>query len=262
VDRLLHHAHAEQASGAETLRAVARAVPAFEEEVARAAAAIDGARDWRALWREELGRGAAADGPAEVLARELERARSSAQQRSLFPLPEGLAAPGPVVRSTTLLDCCVTRSAIELGVGGSRIALAGWIGTTTWSEAELAVLAVRHGVPGQALLFAARARQASEVRRRLGTTAVLTGWGLYAEEVMRESGFFDPRQRFVQRALLYRRAVVGVAGLRVRSDLLALRGSWRQVHGAGSSLLGFHDEVLRFPGFPPTLIRWGLGLDA
>jgi len=45
-----------------------------------------------------------------------------------------------------------------------------------------------------------------------------------------------------------------------RREFLRLREAYRARAGAGFSLRGFHDEVLRYGGLPVSLIRWGMGL--
>ncbi len=46
-----------------------------------------------------------------------------------------------------------------------------------------------------------------------------------------------------------------------RRELLRLRDEVRARDGAAFSLRTFHDAVLAYGGLPPTLIRWGMGLD-
>jgi len=45
-----------------------------------------------------------------------------------------------------------------------------------------------------------------------------------------------------------------------RRELLSLRDSYRQRHGATVTLRGFHDEVMRYGGMPISLARWGMDL--
>ena len=45
-----------------------------------------------------------------------------------------------------------------------------------------------------------------------------------------------------------------------RRDILALRSSYYERDGAGASLRGFHDELMRYGGLPISLARWGMGL--
>jgi uncharacterized protein (DUF885 family) len=47
-----------------------------------------------------------------------------------------------------------------------------------------------------------------------------------------------------------------------RREILALRDAWRRRAGPDAPLGGFHDELLRYGGLPPALVRWGMGLDA
>jgi uncharacterized protein (DUF885 family) len=45
-----------------------------------------------------------------------------------------------------------------------------------------------------------------------------------------------------------------------RRDILALRSSWFERHGAGQPLRAFHDELMSYGGLPVSLARWGMGL--
>jgi len=45
-----------------------------------------------------------------------------------------------------------------------------------------------------------------------------------------------------------------------RRELVRLRDDYRKRTGASFSLHAFHDEVMRYGGFPVSLIRWGMGL--
>ena len=47
-----------------------------------------------------------------------------------------------------------------------------------------------------------------------------------------------------------------------RREILELRQDFRAARGAGFTLRGFHDALLRYGGLPVALIRWGLGLNA
>jgi len=46
-----------------------------------------------------------------------------------------------------------------------------------------------------------------------------------------------------------------------RREILELRQDFRAARGAGFTLRGFHDSLLRYGGLPVALIRWGLGLN-
>jgi uncharacterized protein (DUF885 family) len=46
-----------------------------------------------------------------------------------------------------------------------------------------------------------------------------------------------------------------------RRELLALQEAYARAAGAGYTLRGFHDAVLRYGGLPVSLMRWGMGLD-
>jgi len=46
-----------------------------------------------------------------------------------------------------------------------------------------------------------------------------------------------------------------------RREFLELRESWRSASGAGAHLKEFHEAVFSYGRMPPTLMRWGMGLD-
>lgn len=58
-------------------------------------------------------------------------------------------------------------------------------------------------------------------------------------------------------------AVAGAASAYAlgRREFLALRDSWRSAQGANAPLREFHESVFSFGRVPPTLMRWGMGLD-
>lgn len=195
-------------------------------EARRLAKRIDGSEDWMALL-ERLNKVHAStpDGMRAEYAEWTERARDFLVRTGLVTLPAGESCsvePSPPFQRPVLAV------ASYMGPPPFSDAMAGHFFVpyppdgTSGEEVQkrlegnctygIPTTAVHEAYPGHHWHSVMRKANPSEVRRTFGTPYFNEGWGLYAERVMREQGFFeDPRAELYQyEATIFRAARIVV----------------------------------------------------
>ena len=202
---------------------------AYEElaaDMRRRTRALAGHDDWRA-YLEELNR----DHPAtpeemrSAYADWTERARQFCRERQLVTLPEGeecLVEPSPPFQRPVLaVASYMTPPAFRPSRTGHFFVPYPPEGTSpeevqqrlaTNSYNSIPTIAVHEAYPGHHWHLMWLGDTPRPIRKVLGTAYFIEGWGLYAEEMMKQEGFFtDPRHELCQvDARLFRAARIVV----------------------------------------------------
>ncbi|MEO8452469.1 MAG: DUF885 family protein, partial [Gemmatimonadota bacterium] len=203
TDRLLHHRDAIPTGGSATLQRLSRTVPALEAELADLATSL-GIGSWQELVTA-AGAARTAGDPLEAVRQAIGRGPGVAARLGL-PRVEPLA-----VLAASDVIARVDPVGRLIGRGGP---LALEVVARTGLAARAPVLAANFVMPGQASLLEGRRSAPSLVRRTLGSSSALIGFGLYAEELWLElPGETGPALRLLQRADLFRRTLVGAVDL-------------------------------------------------
>jgi uncharacterized protein (DUF885 family) len=213
--------------GARELRE--RGQAAYDElaaDMRRRTKEIAGHDDWRALL-DELN----ADHPAtpeemrQTYADWTAKARAFCRDNQLVTLPEGeecLVEPSPPFQRPVLaVASYVTPPAFRAGRTGHFFVPypPDWANEdevqkrlSTNSFSSIPTISVHEAYPGHHWHLTWALAQPRPLRKVVGTAYFVEGWGLYAEEMMKEQGFFtDPRQELCQvDARLFRAARIVV----------------------------------------------------
>lgn len=213
--RRLHHEHALRGGAPEVWRYGLRLLEEIELEVASAARVLDSHRHWRDVV-DRLRHDAGGMELLPVYSAEVERARQFLEEHQLTPstdVPLVVEATPPFLASLVPFAAYM-RPPVELG-GDGRLLVTGRGGLAH----QVPIIAVHEALPGHHLQRSLAQRLPSEVRRRISTPVMVEGWGLYAETLMAELGFFNTAEsRLMQLVSLQWRAarVVLDVGLHTR----------------------------------------------
>lgn len=213
--------------GARELREHGRA--AYDDlaaDMRRRAHDIAGHDDWRALL-DELNddHPASPEAMRDAYAEWTERARSFIRERRLVTMPDGescVVEPSPPFQRPMLaVASYVTPPAFRAGRTGHFFVPYPPDGVgpdevqkrlSTNSFSSIPTISVHEAYPGHHWHLTWSLAQPRKLRTVLGTPYFSEGWALYAEETMKEEGFFtDPRQELCQvDARLFRAARIVV----------------------------------------------------
>ena len=200
VDRRLHYEHASIHNAGEVWRAALRLATDLEAEVSALAATIDPAAPWPEVYCRLRDR-------ARGLSDPLAAAREALATAHRFAESHGVVAPGgkpPAVAAAPAYVRVLEPGATYVPAG-SRMPATLRVGACD----PLAVpwLAARYGDPGIHFHHARCDSLPGLVRRHIAASSTPSGWGLYAEELMRELGYAsEPEQRLAERVLALRDA--------------------------------------------------------
>jgi uncharacterized protein (DUF885 family) len=202
-------------NAAEVWRASLRIATEVEQEVVALAAAIDAGRTWREVYDSVLG---LAEGSGDLPTLYWEGLVTAQRFAELH----GLAAPGdlpPVVEPAPayirLLEPVASYAPagalapafLRTGSGGDRPAI-------PW-------LAARLGIPGRHLHHSRSDALPGLVRSQIAASSTASGWGLYAEELLRELGYStEPESRLAERVLALGDAHLAVVDLGIHTRQL------------------------------------------
>ena len=214
VDRRLHYEHASLHNAAEVWRASLRVATEIEHEVIALAAAIDPSRTWRDVYDAVHDRTPAFDHLPVLYREEL-----AAAQR--FAELNGLAAPSdlpPVAEpSPAYIRLLEPVAAYAPASGPTPASL--WTGGG--DRRAIRWLAARLGIPGVHLHHRRSDALAGLVRSHIAASSTASGWGLYAEELLRELGYSPtPDSRLAERVLALGDAHLAVVDLGVHTRQL------------------------------------------
>ena len=222
-ERRLHHEHALRGGAPEVWRFGLRLLEETEARVAEAARVLDSHRHWRDVVdriRQDWG----ATELLPVYESEIERARRFLEENQLAPSTDvALVVEGtPPFLAPLVPFAAYLRPPVELG-GDGRLLVTPTRNPSSrggaFGPAQVPVLAVHEAYPGHHLQRTLAHRLPSEVRRRISSPLMVEGWGLYAETLMAEHGFFESAEsRLMQLVSLQWRAarVVLDVGLHTR----------------------------------------------
>lgn len=211
-DFLLRESYALE-EDADAVRAVGqRAFDRTKTELHRTATRIGGSG---ATWTELSARSKSKHPTGEELVgvyrREVARARSFLAEKGLVAFPHGEALE---VIETPEFARATTQAAYDmpppLAERGSKGFLFVTPADTSWPAAKQEEYLREHGLanivdtvtheayPGHHLQIAFARRHPSKIRRMVDSDIFCEGWGLYAEELMAEHGFYTPEERLIQ----------------------------------------------------------------
>src|SRR5919199_3490035 len=192
------------------------------EELTRCARVIDGTDDWRAvLERLNQDHPTTPEAMRQAYADWTERARQFLRQRELVSFPAGeecLVEPSPMFQRPVLAVASYNSppvfSTSMLGHffvpyppdGASEQEIQQRLENNSY--AAIPTTAVHEAYPGHHWHLVTAKSNPSPIRRAFRTPYFTEGWGLYAEQLMREQGFFtDPRHEISHiEATLFRAA--------------------------------------------------------
>ena len=198
----------------------------FDSTVAQLAALarqIDSTRSWRELADSSKGLHPPSDSVFFAYAREAERARAFIVAKRLFTLPAGerleMVLTPPNLRQTYAYggyDAAAPFEKTQIGrffvtpVDSQASAQEQASKLRGHNYGWITVVAVHEGYPGHHLQYVRAAKQPSVLRKVYGSEVFGEGWGLYAEELMYQAGFYPtPLARLTQlRMRLWRAARV------------------------------------------------------
>jgi uncharacterized protein (DUF885 family) len=202
------------AYGARELRERGRA--AYDElaaDMRRRSKEIAGHEDWRALLDElNADHPSTPDAMRDGYADWTERARAFCREQQLVTLPEGeecLVEPSPPFQRPVLAVASYqTPPAFRGGRTGHFFVpyppdgtpadeVAKRLATNSWHS--IPTISVHEAYPGHHWHLTWALAQPRPLRKVVGTAYFVEGWALYAEELMKERGFFtDPRHELCQ----------------------------------------------------------------
>ena len=192
-------------------------------ELERLAREIDPSRSWRELADSSKGLHPPRDSVLAAYSREAYRARDFIVERGLFTLPPGerleMVLTPPNLRQTYAYGGYSPAAPFEkVQVGRFFVTPVDTLADPAAQESKLrghnygwiTVVALHEGYPGHHLQHARAAKQPSVLRKVYGSEVFGEGWGLYAEELMYQAGFYPtPLARLTQlRMRLWRAARV------------------------------------------------------
>jgi uncharacterized protein DUF885 len=215
VDRRLHYEHASIHNAGEVWRAALRVATEVEAEVSAFAAAIDPAIPWPDLYRRIRERAA---GPGDPLA----ATREALAAAHRFAEARGLVAPGgaPPAAGAAPAYVRVLDPVASYQPAGSRIAATLRLGAC--DPLALPWIAARYGDPGIHFHHTRCESLPGLVRRHVAASSTPSGWGLYAEELMRELGYApEPEARLAERVLALRDAHLALVDIGLHTRQLS-----------------------------------------
>jgi uncharacterized protein (DUF885 family) len=200
--------------GARELRERGQAAyDALAADLRRRTKDIAGHEDWRALLAElNADHPATPEAMRAAYADWTERARQFCRERQLVTLPDGeecVVEPSPPFQRPVLaVASYVTPPAFRAGRTGHFFVPFPPDGTpadevakrlATNSFSSIPTISVHEAYPGHHWHLTWSLAQPRPLRKVVGTAYFVEGWGLYAEELMKEQGFFtDPRHELCQ----------------------------------------------------------------
>ena len=214
VDRRLHYEHASLHNAAEVWRASLGVATEIEREATALAASIDPARTWRDVYNSVLDRA----GPPDDLPALYRSALISAQR---FAELRGLAAPGdlPPVVEPAPVHIGLLEPVASYSPAGALAPASLWI--EGGDRPAIPWLAARLGIPGMHLHHSRSDAQPGLVRSQIAASSTASGWGLYAEELLRELGYSaEPESRLAERVLALGDAHLAVVDLGIHTRQL------------------------------------------
>ena len=174
-----------------------------ERQLATLAREIDPRRSWRELADSSKTLHPPADSVFAAYASEAERARRFIIDRELFTVPEGerleMVLTPPHLRQTYAYGGYDSPGAFEREQVGRFFVTPvepGWTQEQVESKLRghnygwITVVALHEGYPGHHLQYVRAAKQPSVLRKVYGSEVFGEGWGLYAEELMFQEGFY------------------------------------------------------------------------
>ena len=261
---------------ASSLVALGHAV--FDSTVAQLAALareIDSTRSWRELADSSKGLHPPADSVFLAYARETERARTFIVAKRLFTLPAGerleMVLTPPNLRQTyayggydaaapfektqvgrffvTPVDAQASPHEWESKLRGHNY---GWI----------TVVAVHEGYPGHHLQYVRAAKQPSVLRKVYGSEVFGEGWGLYAEELMYQAGFYPtPLARLTQLRMRLWRAARVIIDPSIHTGRMTFDDAVRFfVDSVGLEKADATAEVNRYTTWPTQAVSYIVGM--
>ena len=264
-DFRLHYEHALQETAPELLRYGEQLLTEVEADLARRAEALAPGTTWRALAERLRADHPTADGLVNRYAREMERARDFVAHRKLTTIPEG---PLEVIATPSFMKPLIPFAAYE-PPGAFSEDRRGWFYVTVPDEAQLrdhcvhevGCTALHEGYPGHHLQFLHAQRQASPVRRIVGSALTIEGWALYCEELMMAEGFLArPEEVFFQRLHLLWRAARIVLDVRLHTAGMPVSEAVQfMMRTVGLSQSSAEAEVRRYCSAPGYQLCYAVG---
>jgi hypothetical protein len=200
VDRRLHYEHASIHNAGEVWRAALHLATLVEAQVTALAAAIDPALPWRDLYERLRARVDGAGDPLAAARDALAAACRFAEERELVAAGGAQLVVAPAPAYVQVLE-----PVAAYVPGGSRGPARLQLGAL--DHLALPWLAARYGHPGVHSHHLRCEALPGLVRSRIAASSTPSGWGLYAEELMRELDYgAAPELRLAERVMALRDA--------------------------------------------------------
>ena len=264
-DFRLHYEHALRENAPQLLRYGEQLVEEVEADLARRAETLAPGTPWRALAERLRTDHPTADGLVNLYAREMARARDFVARQALTTIPDG---PLEVIATPSFMKPLIPFAAYE-PPGAFSDDRRGWFYVTVPDAEQLrdhcvhevGCTALHEGYPGHHLQFLHAQRQASPVRRIIGSALTIEGWALYCEELMMAEGFLaKPEEIFFQRLHLLWRAARIVLDIRLHTAGMTVNDAVQfMIRTVGLSQASAEAEVRRYCSAPAYQLCYAVG---
>lgn len=251
-----------------------RVFAATEAELAALARSIDTTRGWRALADSSKELHPAADSVLAAYTRESRRARQFILEKRLFTIPPGerleMVLTPPTLRRTYAYGGYSSPAPFEpVQVGRFFVTPVepGWTPEQVESKLRghnygwITIVAVHEGYPGHHLQFVRAAAQPDLLRKVYGSDVFTEGWGLYAEQLMYEAGFFpSPLTRLTQLRMRLWRAARVIIDPSLHTGRMSVDEAVRFfVDRVGLEPADARAEVMRYTTWPTQAVSYIVG---
>jgi uncharacterized protein (DUF885 family) len=248
-----------------------------ESDLAALARSIDPSRTWRQLADSAKLLHPPADSVFAAYSSEAKRARQFIAERRLFTLPDGeqldMVLTPPNLRQTYAYGGYSSPAPFEARQIGRFFVTPvepGWSAERIESKLRghnfgwITVVAVHEGYPGHHLQNVRAATQPNTLRKIYGSDVFGEGWGLYAEELMYQNGFYpDSLARLTQlRMRLWRAARVIIDPSLHTGRMTIDEGVHFFVDSVGLEQADALAEVTRYTTWPTQAVSYIIGMHA
>jgi uncharacterized protein (DUF885 family) len=236
---------------------------------------IDSTRTWRELADSSKGLHPPADSVFPAYSREAARAREFIIAKRLFTVPEGerleMVLTPPNLRQTYAYGGYSAAAPFEkTQVGRFFVTPVDTLASPAEQASKLrghnygwiTVVALHEGYPGHHLQYVRAAKQPSALRKVYGSEVFGEGWGLYAEELMYQNGFYPtPLARLTQLRMRLWRAARVIIDPSIHTGRMSFDDAVRFfVDSVGLERADATAEVNRYTTWPTQAISYVVGM--
>jgi uncharacterized protein (DUF885 family) len=248
-----------------------------QAQLADLARRIDPARDWRALADSSKSLHPPADSVMAAYEREALRARRFIVEKGLFTLPPAerldMVLTPPNLRQTYAYGGYSPAAPFERRQVGRFFVTPveeGWTAAQVQSKLRghnygwITVVALHEGYPGHHLQYVRAAQQPNPLRKVYGSEVFGEGWGLYAEELMYQAGFYpNDLARLTQLRMRLWRAARVIIDPSLHTGRMSIEDAVRFfVDTVGLERADAMAEVTRYTTWPTQAVSYIVGMRA